>query len=508
MRARFSRRTPGTRPAAALAAGAAVLAVTLAACTTDPPAPPTTGTSTAATGSTGTSGATGTTPAPPTTGGTSTPVANGVTPVGAKWDWARYDVYKPYLAGLKGGYTYYEFVWCDVEPSEGQTNWSTIDRVVERTRALDMKLLLKIRVGMCWATDGEPQYARGAGKTESGMPKDLAKYEQFITSAVQRYAPQGVTEFALENEINSPSYWGGTPEQMKTLITAGAKAVRAGSPQVKVVDFGLASTTYGYGIADRLLKGGDTQAAVAAWNAYFERRIGTRGDKIPKVTDAASLQAVLDSEQGRRNLTYLAMATELAESKVVDVRQIHFYEKWSSVPDLLAYLKATTPAGTPIEAWEVGRFLRGDDSDDAATTGEVVQTMSGLLAGGIKIVIWLPLAVNPEGRNSDEPRFGLVDPSGDVRPAGKIVTELATASRGTTAVPIAKNGVTGVGFDTAEGSVLFVWGGQGPVSLPSGSSAAAVGQGALATTTTADPAASPVQIRTGSSVSDFLGSLK
>ncbi|MEO6999692.1 MAG: hypothetical protein ABI112_16570 [Terracoccus sp.] len=432
----------------------------------------------------------------------------GTTPVGAKWDWARFDAYQPYLAGLKGGYTYYEFVWCDIEPTPGQPDWSTIDQVVERTKSLDMTLLLKIRVGMCAATDGQPQFSRGANKTESGMPKNLGAYQAFITAVVKRYAPQGVTEFALENEVNSPSYWGGTPAQLKTLITAGAQAIRAGSPQAKVVDFGLSSTTYGYGIADRLLKAGNEQGAVDAWNSYNERRIGTRGNKIPRVTSAADLQAVLDSDQGRRNLTYLTMATDLARAKVVDVRQIHFYEKWSSVPDLMAYLAASTPPGTPIEAWEVGRFFRGSDTDDATTTGEVMQTMSGLLASGVRVAIWLPLAVNPDGRNPDEPRFGLLDPSGSVRPAGQMITDLATASRGATAVPVSKGGLTGVGYDGAGGSVLFVWGATAPVTVPPGTKAAGPGQAPRPVSGTVDAATAPVQLRTDTSVSAILASQK
>lgn len=454
------------------------------------------------------------TPGSTSPGGAPPPVvtpASGVTPVGAKWDWARFDQYRPYLATLKGGYTYYEFVWCDIEPTQGQRDWSSVDQVVANTRSLGMTMLLKIRVGKCWATEGSPQYTRGANKTESGSPKDLATYSSFITEAVKRYAPQGVTEFALENEVNSPSYWGGTPEQLRALIEAGAAAVRAGSSTVKVVDFGLSSTTYGYGIAARLLQSGDTQGAVDAWNRYYERRIGTRGDKIPRVTDAASLQAVLDSEQGRRSLTYLAMATELARSKVIDVRQIHFYEKWSSIPDLMSYLRATTPAGTPIEAWEVGRFLKGPKgggtvdqgagANGAAVTGEVMQSMAGLLAGGVRVAIWLPLAVNPQGRNPDEPRYGLVDPSGAVRPAGTVVTELASASRGTPAVPVSRDGLTGVGYNSGGGSVLFLWGAKSPLSLPAGSTVALPGAAAAGAA-----AAAPVQVRTKTSVSTFVKS--
>src|SRR5437660_4704972 len=73
-------------------------------------------------------------------------------PLGAKWDWARVDNYKPYLASLAGGATFYDFAWCDVEPTEGQRDWSTIDGVARNARSLGFELLLKIRTGSCWAT--------------------------------------------------------------------------------------------------------------------------------------------------------------------------------------------------------------------------------------------------------------------------------------------------------------------------------------------------------------------
>ena len=74
-----------------------------------------------------------------------------------------------------------------------------------------------------------------------------------------------------------------------------------------------------------------------------------------EIRDRAGLEQALTSEQGARNLTYLALMNDLAGRKVVDVRQIHFYETYSSVPALFSYLRADHTASTPIEAWEVGR---------------------------------------------------------------------------------------------------------------------------------------------------------
>src|SRR3954447_12324248 len=50
-------------------------------------------------------------------------------PRGAKWDWSRLDAFKPYLASLSGGATFYDFAWCEIEPERGDRNWQSVDRV-------------------------------------------------------------------------------------------------------------------------------------------------------------------------------------------------------------------------------------------------------------------------------------------------------------------------------------------------------------------------------------------
>ena len=46
-------------------------------------------------------------------------------------------------------------------------------------------------------------------------------------------------------------------------------------------------------------------------------------------------------------------------------------------------------------------------------------------------MIWLPTSYNPNGRNENELRFGLIDPDGHVRESGKVFAEIAAAHAGT-----------------------------------------------------------------------------
>ncbi|WP_434739782.1 hypothetical protein [Micromonospora sp. SH-82] len=430
-----------------LLVGAVVLALTAGACTSDPepdPPPP----SAAPDGAGPTGG-----PGPAPDGAPSVP-----NPFGAHWDWSRYDQFKPYLAKISGSATYQEITWCAIERTRGDRDWSGLDRIAQRSRDLNITLHIKIRTGMCWATGGSPQFTRGQlNKTESAMPLDMAVYQGFVTDVVKRYAPYGVRQFAIENEVNAPQYWAGSTADYKRLVASAAEAIRAADPQARVVDSGISSVAYGMGVADRLLQAGDEAGAIAAYQVYFQRRVGTRGQKIPQVDDATVLRGALANDQNSRNLRFLAATEELIAERVVDVRQLHFYEHFSAVPVLLDYLRARSPEGVPTQAWEVGQFWRDGDGDAASRSDEMVKTVSQLVAGGIDQVLWLPLGYNPNNRAGSEVRYGLLDPDGTERLAGTMMAELADAARDATVEPVAEKGLTGVAFRRGEESTLVVW---------------------------------------------------
>ncbi|MFI6159125.1 hypothetical protein ACIA59_04180 [Micromonospora haikouensis] len=458
--------------------------------------------------------ATGPSAATPSAGATAAPPAGATArnPFGAHWDWSRYDQFVPYLEKLSGSATYHELSWCDIEKTQGSPDFSAVDRIAERSRQLGITLHLKIRTGVCWATGGTAKFTRGqANKTESAMPRDLAAYQAFVRALVQRYAPYGVREYAIENEVNAQQYWAGSPEDYRRLVTAAAEAIRSADPQAKVVDSGMSSVAYGMGVADRLLRAGQPDQAVAAYQAYFQRRIGTRGRLIPAVADPTALRAALDNTQNSRNLAYLAVTEKLLDDRVVDVRQLHFYEHFSGVPALLDYLRAETPAGVPVQAWEVGQFWK-DGADDAAARGdEMVKVVSLLVAAGIHEVLWLPLAYNPDNRAGAEVRYGLLDPDGTQRQAGAMLAALAAAARDATVEPVNAKGLTGVAFRRGAESTLVVWSTTGgTVSLPAtaGVTGGPVGADPAARTGALPIGPSPVLLRAKGDPADVLAPIR
>jgi hypothetical protein len=373
-------------------------------------------------------------PIPTLTGKTASP--RGSHPLGAKWDWSRVDRFEPYLRELSGGATFYELVWCDIERRRGEPDWSRADDVAHRSRQLGFVLHLKLRVGSCWATGGRGEHVRGSKqKTESLPPVDLAAYEGFVRAAVRRYAALGVSEYAVENEVNVPSMWGGTPEDLRRLVEVAGAAIRDEDDDALVVDPGISSTAYGVGIAHRLLSQNRDEEALRGYTSYYERRFSTRSEDLPRVRTVDELRVALAGEQARRNLSYLRLVSELAHSGAVDVRQLHFYERWTNVPAVVSFLRSEIPPGMPVEAWEVGRFFVDDDpsapAGDGKTAGadELRRVVGSLLERGVRRVIWLPLAFDPGGRNPHEPRYGLLEPDGAVRVTGRVLLDVADRTR-------------------------------------------------------------------------------
>ncbi|MEP7368264.1 MAG: hypothetical protein ABI662_01330 [Dermatophilaceae bacterium] len=445
------------------------------------------------------------------TGGTAqgAPLPGESSPLGVHWDPSRQGLFDPYLRTLRGSTTYYEVVWCSVEPVRGQRRWGQVDKISAAAQGAGITLMLKIRVGVCWATGGTAQHARGgADKTESAMPKDLAAYSEFVRDLVTRYSARGVHEYAIENEVNSPSYWSGSAQDYIALATRASAAIRAASHLGVVVDAGMSSTSYGYGIADRLQAAGQDAQAIAAYGRYFQRRIGTRGEQIPPVTTLDQLGAVLASSQGRRNLEFLSAARTLAQTHVVDVRQVHFYEPWLAVPDLVGYLHAGTPSGTPIEAWEVGTFWMGANVDVTRRTDEMVRSLALLLAGGVRKALWLPLAANRDNRHGEEVRYGLLDPDGTVRATGVTMRAMVEASRGATAAAVITGGLQGVAFQVSGKTTLVVWTTSGTVSVDVGAGARTAHLGspfAPSPTTSVQMTSQPVLVQSSRSLADILG---
>ena len=412
------------------------------------------------------------------------------TPLGAKWVWAQFDEVKPYLTELKGGHTYVEVVLCDVEKSKGVFDWAVPDSYVTRAREIGITSLVKLRTGRCWATPGEPKFSRGHGVTESAMPGDMGVYTDFVTQAVRRYSDLGVSEFAIENEVNSPSFWDGTPSEYAVLARAGAQAVHAAEPSALVVDGSVSSAGAGYAVAKGLLDAGREADAVATYQAYYERRFGTRDGEaaINEVASPAELRAELARPGPASMVAFMDVINGLFDEGVLpDAPGALLRGMAGTAGHLDLPAVEARPTSVPLELWELGIWDddRGVGKDQRVA--EVVKATVIALAAGAQKVLWLPLLDNPAGRLG-QTLHGLVSSSGDVLGSASAFALIARAAADGAAVrPVTRAGLAGATFDSAP-ATMVTWARGEPVALPSVSGATGTTLDAATTVSTTAPA--------------------
>jgi hypothetical protein len=387
---------------------------------------------------------------------TSAGAVAGPAAAGIKWEWDNVDRYRAYLEGFGPGVTFYELVWCDIEPEAGKRDWRAVDQVVADATDLGFEMQLKIRVGSCWAT-GRRLDARGRKeKTASLFPSDLDAYRRFVAAVVGRYGPRGVHRYAVENEVNLTGFWQSNPADYERLVRAAAPVIHAADPGAVVLDGGISSTGSGVGIAARLLDERKGDAAVAAYRRYYARRFEAGRSQVPDVDSADRLAETLRGGVARRSLDYLDVTFRLAGDHVIDAYQLHFYERWDNVPALLEFLRSRLPDGFPIEGWETGLFWPGGDGNETELAGETAKVTSLLLAGGVLPVIWLPAMADTSDRG-DEVRWGLFDASGGARPAAGVFQRLAAATARSTVSPLPGGAIQGVALSRDGRTVAVVW---------------------------------------------------
>ncbi|RAY11394.1 hypothetical protein DPM19_30690 [Actinomadura craniellae] len=388
-------------------------------------------------------------------------------PFGLKWNSYRpIDRYAPAVGAYRGGGTFHDITWCAVEPAPGTFRWTMEDRAVDTALGQGYELLLRIRIGSCWAS-GRPA-AAAARTAPSHPPADLTAYRAFVRTLVGRYARRGVHRYAIENEVDTATHWGADPRAYAAVARAGAAAVREADPRARVTDPGLASSGHGLAAAAALQDSGRQDRAVALYRAYYARRVN---DRLPPVRDAAGLRAARAGTAGHRILTAHETVLGLGRAKIFDSFQLHYYDPWRQAGDVLAYLRARLPANLPVEAWEAGSFWPGGSYDPARHAAETAQLATTLLAAGVRLVVYLPLVHTPGTIAPTERWRGLYGTDGTARPASAVLDALRERTRGGTWHPVARAGLRGAAVDRGGTTALVLWSADGrtrPLRRPPG----------------------------------------
>lgn len=120
--------------------------------------------------------------------------------------------------------------WLAAEPSQGDLDWSRLDRVVDAARSRGLKVL--------GVLGGTPPWANASGSA-AAPPEDPATFGAFARAAAQHFKGR-VRTWEVWNEPNFSAFFTGTPEDYAALLVQAHDGVTRAQPRAKIVLGGLA----------------------------------------------------------------------------------------------------------------------------------------------------------------------------------------------------------------------------------------------------------------------------
>lgn len=136
------------------------------------------------------------------------------------------------------GWLRQEFPWEDLEVTgRGQFDWAKYDRIVERTAAHGLRLLVRLSNPPAWSR-ADPQ----AG--DLAPPDDLQDFVNYAAAVAERYRGR-ITHYQVWNEPNIFPEWGNDfvdPARYTELLCRAYAALKRVDPAIVVVNAALAPT--------------------------------------------------------------------------------------------------------------------------------------------------------------------------------------------------------------------------------------------------------------------------
>jgi hypothetical protein len=172
-------------------------------------------------------------PAPPQTPPDELAITMPGSPIGAGWFFVYgYQevpavIYLPTLRELGGGVTKVYLFWDQIEPKQGQYNWSAVDAFVNQLQSPEEGLIALFSSSE-WAT------RQPAALLPPSPAKNLDDYYRFVYDLV-KHCKGKVRYWQNDSEPNNPVYWSGTKEEFVAQLRAFYEAVKDADPSAVVV---------------------------------------------------------------------------------------------------------------------------------------------------------------------------------------------------------------------------------------------------------------------------------
>ncbi|MBI4315277.1 MAG: hypothetical protein HY679_05025, partial [Chloroflexi bacterium] len=266
------------------------------------------------------------------------------------------------IAGLHVPYSRISIDWPTSEPTQGNITFNSAnDIAIAVTEAAGLRPILSLFIDQGWM-NGQT----GEAPSQSYPPSDLTQtpdpttayspsYYNFVYQFVLHYSGH-FDYIAIENEENSSTYWGGTADEYVRVVKTAYKAIKDADPNVKVMDGGMVSSSFGLCIANDWITGGLTapDAAYAAVVDYSRDAVST-GSSVLATPDLVASALSQSSTQASCAFTTSVLANL---GGAVDLLNFHFYESADVlhlVPEWLQRRMSLAGYSVPIFSNEMGQ---------------------------------------------------------------------------------------------------------------------------------------------------------
>lgn len=307
--------------------------------------------------------------------------------------------------------------WAISEPRPGQIRFDTTnDERIQSVEAQGMRPLVTLFVGCGWMNGCSLNGSR------SYPPSDLSSvwhpqygysrsYYTFVKQFITHY--RGHFDFvAIENEVNSSLFWGGTADEYLRLIRTAYKAIKEADPNVQVIDSGMVSGMWGLCIArDWLASGYRSEAETMQMALAYYRRAAQTG--VIPIRTAQDVRFWLAQPAVQQNCDMVTTILSRLQG-TVDALNFHFYEDYSVMHYVTEWIdRRTQMAGytRPRLTNEIGQ--RGDlaYAQGAQHARDVFKTLITAASLNLQAVTWF------SGNLRDQPIAELFEGDGNWRPA-------------------------------------------------------------------------------------------
>jgi hypothetical protein len=234
-----------------------------------------------------------------------------------------------------------DFDWSVIQAA-GPTSfdWSHTDRIAAAARARHLSIIALVTYTPLWA--------RPYGTPDKNPPSNPDDFARFVSAAVQRYAPLGVTTWEVWNEPNVSTFWypRPDPEAYTALLVRASAAIREVEPHATIITGGLAPASdnaSGSEIDVRTFLtrvyadgGGPAFTAVGLHPYSFPQLPLFPADYNTFLTAPALYQVMVDHGDAAKRIwgTEIGAPTEGGDGSVTDAVQAQIlaqaYEQWTA----------------------------------------------------------------------------------------------------------------------------------------------------------------------------------